>query len=122
MRNCVWLVCVDGASILWAHHVWIDIESICATTSTITVRVVVGGHIFTCVKCRCHSVLVTFKSVIFRTIVVVYIVCIAVVVTIRARLWLEGRIVAWKLAEICSCIAVTPNLTYINVIAKPVPK
>ncbi len=81
MRNCVGLVGVNGASLLWAHHVGVDIVSIGTTASTVTVGIVVGSDIVTGVKGGHHGVLVAFKGVVFRAEVVVAKIGIAVVVS-----------------------------------------
>jgi hypothetical protein len=81
VRNCVGLVGVNGASLLWAHHVGVDIVSIGTTASTVTVGIVVGSDIVTGVKGGHHGVLVAFKGVVFRAEVVVAKIGIAVVVS-----------------------------------------
>jgi hypothetical protein len=77
----VGLIGVDGASLLWAHHVGVDIVSIGTTASSVAVGIVVGSHIVTGVKGGHHGVLVAFKGVIFRAEVVVTKIGIAVVVS-----------------------------------------
>jgi hypothetical protein len=81
VRNGVGLVGVDGASLLWAHHVGVDIVSVGTTSSAVAVGIVVGSDIVTGVKGRHHGVLVAFKGVVFRAEVVVAKVGIAVVVS-----------------------------------------
>jgi hypothetical protein len=81
VRNGVGPVGVDSTPILRAHQVRVDIESIGAAASAVTVRVVVGSHIVTGVKGGHHGVLVAFVGVIFRAEVVIDKVCITIVVT-----------------------------------------
>ncbi len=81
VRNGVGLVGVDVASLLWAHHVGVDIVSVRTTASAVAVGIVVGSHIVTGVKGGHHGVLVAFKGVVFRAKVVVAKVGIAVVVS-----------------------------------------
>ncbi len=81
MRNGVGLVGVDGASLLWAHNVGVDIVSVGTAASTVTVGIVVGSNIVTGVKSGHHGVLVAFKGIVFRAEVVVAKVGIAVVVS-----------------------------------------
>ncbi len=81
VRNGVGLVGVDGASVLWAHHVRVNIISVRTAASAVAVRIEVGSHIVTGVKGGHHGVLVAFIGVILRAEVVVDKVCIAVVVS-----------------------------------------
>jgi hypothetical protein len=81
VRNGVRPVGVDGAPILRAHQIRVDIESIGAAASSVAVGIVVGSHIVTSVKGGHHGVLVAFISVIFRAEVVIDKVGITIVVT-----------------------------------------
>ena len=45
MRNDVWLVGINGASVFRAHHVGVKVEGVGATAATVTVGVVVWCHI-----------------------------------------------------------------------------
>ena len=80
MENCVTLVGVNSAPVLWTHQVGVDIKGIRAATSTITVGVIVGCNIVTGVQGGHHGVLVTFIGVILRAEVVVDKVGITVVI------------------------------------------
>ena len=80
MGNCVTLVGVNSAPVLWTHQVGVDIKGIRAATSTITVGVIVGCNIVTGVQGGHHGVLVAFIGVIFRAEVVVDKVGITVVI------------------------------------------
>jgi hypothetical protein len=81
VRNGVGPVGVDGAPILRAHQVRVDIESIGAAASPVAVRIVVGSNIVTGVKGGHHGVLVPFVGVVFRAEVVIDKVGITIVVT-----------------------------------------
>ena len=74
------LVGVDGAPVLRAHHVWVDVVGIGATTSTVAARVVVGGDVVAGVQGRGHGVLVALERVILRTEVFIHKVGVTVVV------------------------------------------
>ena len=78
--NCVTLVGINCAPVLWAHQIGVDIKGIWAATSTITVGVIVGCNIVTGVQGGHHGVLVTFIGVILRAEVVVDKVGITVVI------------------------------------------
>jgi len=65
----------------WAHQVGVDVVSIRAAATTVTVGVVVGCDIVAGVKGGDHCVLVALKGVILWTEVVVHKVGIAVVIT-----------------------------------------
>ena len=114
MFNGVRFVGINGASVLWSHQIRINSEGIGSATSSITVWVVVGSNIITCVQSRSHRVLVTFKGVILRTEVVIDKVGIAVVVTSWSSFQLLVRIVARQLTEVTGCITVTASIAYIN--------
>ena len=71
---------VDGAPVLRAHHVRVDVEGVGAATSTVTVWVVAGRDVVTGVKGRGHGVLVALEGVVLRAEVVIDKVSVAVVV------------------------------------------
>ena len=58
MVNPVRLVCVDGATVLWAHHFGVHIVGVGATSSSITVGVMGGWTLVAGVQGRHHGELV----------------------------------------------------------------
>merc|ERR1719394_1736991 len=91
-----------------------SIASVCATTTAITVGIVVGGHIVTGVKLHVDGFSIALPCVVFWAPIVVDMVSVTIVVTSRASDHILASVIARHLDEVEGGVAVAAHVAHVH--------